>query len=117
MQGYLGSGRGVGLSRGPRLGVGLCNFLRTVDAALGFVFGKSCGCTGSARRTSGSDALGCGIGEGALTVGCVVGVIATAGAGLAAFSTGKAWGAIIFSGAAVAAGEAPATGRGFGLRR
>ena len=94
------------------------NCLRTVGAALGFVFGKSCGWTGSARRTSGSDAFGCGIGEGAAaTVGCVVGVIAIAGVGLAAFSIGKAWGAMIFSGAAVAAGETPTTWRGLGLRR
>ena len=84
--------------------------LRMVGAALGFVVGKSSGCTGSARRTSGSAAAGCGIGEGAATVGCVVGAAAVAGVGLATLSIGMAWGAMIFSCAAGAAGEIPTNG-------
>ena len=49
------------------------------------------------------------MGEGAATVGSGVGVIATAAVGLGAFSTGKAWGAMIVSVVVVGVGEAPMT--------
>ena len=71
--------------------------------------GTSCGFTGSARRTSGSDVGGCAIGDGTATVGSVTGVTPTAGVGLGWFSTGEARGAMIVSGAAVAVGEIPMT--------
>ena len=87
---------------------------------LGFGFGASGGFTGSARRTSGSDAFGCGIGGGATLVGWVgfvVGVIAAAGVGLTALSIGKGRGATIDSVAAEGAGVTPTTWWGLGLRR
>ena len=43
-------------------------------------------------------------------MGWVTGVIAAAGVGLAAFSTGKAWGAMILSVGVGAVGEVPMTG-------
>ena len=112
--GYLGTGRGVGLSRGLAFGAGVRSCFRTGGGTLGFVLGKSSAWTGSARRTSGSDILGFGIGEAGTTVGWAIGA---AGAGLVASSTKEAWGAMIFSDMAVAAGEGPAIGCGLGLRR
>jgi hypothetical protein len=102
--------RGVGLRRGPGVGLAVRNLPRRVGVGLGFGLGKSCGRTGSARRTSGSAALGCGTGEGAVTAGCGSGVVAIAGVGLAALSTGEARGATIVSAETVAVGEAPMTG-------
>ncbi len=77
-------GRGLGLRKGF-LGVG---------ETVGFVFGRSWECTGSARRTSGSDglAIGTGIGVGVVTAtgGGGAGVIVTSGVGLLLLSNGNA---------------------------
>ena len=108
----VGRGDGVGLGRrgdffGEGVGVGIA--------------AASSGWTGSARRTSGSDAGGAGargVTEGAaVTVGVgATGVVSAAGA--AVLSAGCACGATILSETvAVAMGEVPGAGVGLGLSR
>ena len=62
-------GAALRLKRGPAFGAGVRNGFRTAGGTMGFVLGKSSAWTGSARRTSGSDTLGCGIGEAGTIVG------------------------------------------------